>query len=405
MFRFTKKIARTLAGIALSFLPERVVGRILPSTYRFDAPVASAPPLSGRVRLVIAPANSAGQAFEWCRAVERADSSVGAQSMMVRTARDFRHEASYVVPVGAYSASGRWHRRWSRHVLTDATHVIVESQRPPLGAVFRESTKRQVRRLQRSGIEVAMLCHGSDIRLPSRHAQLQPDSPFANPFNTDVTQQLEKAASSNAKLLHQLGLPVFVSTPDLLIDVPTATWLPVVVRPDRWACLEAPMQREVPVVVHAPSSPWIKGSSLIEPAMRTLHDEGLIEYRTLDGVPHEQMPRIYTDADIVLDQFRIGSYGVAACEAMAAGRVVVGFVSEQVRNVVADQTRLDLPIVQALAQDLETVIAELIIERSRAREIAAKGPTFVREVHDGRRSALALSCFLDSSGAHVKIAP
>ena len=70
----------------------------------------------------------------------------------------------------------------------------------------------------------------------------------------------------------------------------------------------------------------------------------MIEYRQIVGVPHAEMPEFYAGADIVLDQFTLGSYGVAACEAMASGRLVMGHVDEPARAEVRDRTGLDLPV-------------------------------------------------------------
>ncbi|WP_169079687.1 hypothetical protein [Microcella alkalica] len=344
----------------------------------------------------MAPLNYAGQAYEWCRALERADGQTVAQNAMVRTRSDFHHMADYEVPVAAYAASGPWHRRWSDHVLSHATHVIVEGQKQPLGSILTETTEQQVRRLQATGIHVAMLCHGSDIRLPSRHAALEADSPFADPQHAS-TRRLERAAMQNAALLDRLQLPVFVSTPDLLLDVPRATWLPVVIQPERWHTDAAPFERERPVVVHAPSSGWLKGTDLIDETMSRLHDEGLIEYRRLRGLPHSAMREAYGSADVVLDQFRLGGYGVAAVEALAAGRLVIGWVTDQVRRSVRDTTGRELPIVSVRASRLESSIRSLLADREAARARAAAGPAFVRAVHDGTLSASVLQPFLAGS--------
>ena len=163
---------------------------------------------------------------------------------------------------------------------------------------------------------------------------------------------------------------------------------------DRWANGTRPMQRERPVVVHAPTSSRLKGSELIEPIVRDLHDRGVIEYRRIEGVPSAEMPALFRDADIVLDQFRLGDYGVAACEALAAGRIVVGHVHESVRATVERETGSVLPIVESDAASLTRVLGELISHRDHARELAARGPAFVREVHDGRRSAEVMKLFL-----------
>src|SRR5665811_2516908 len=85
----------------------------------------------------------------------------------------------------------------------------------------------------------------------------------------------------------------------------------------------------------------MKGSDLIDPLLERLHADGVIEYRRVQDIEPKEMPAIYGDADIVVDQLALGSYGVAACEAMAAGRIVLGHVSEQVRSAAQEAAGLD----------------------------------------------------------------
>lgn len=389
-------LVRRFVGTLLALLPDGILGRILPPSLRFARSQITEPAaLRGERRLIIAPLNYAGQAYEWSRAVERADNSIAAQNAMIRTRSDFHHTTDYSVPVGAYAASGRWHREWKRHVLASATHVIVEGQKQPFGKILVQSTEQQVRELQDAGIHVAMLCHGSDIRLPSRHAAAHVDSPFLDPARPQ-TRRLEWVTRRNAGILDRLGLPTFVSTPDLLIDVPDARWLPVTIRPEYWESTTEVLSRKVPVVVHAPSSGWLKGSDLVDGVMARLESEGLIEYRRLQGVPHSEMPDAYRAADIVLEQFRIGTYSVAACEAMAAGRLVIAYISDQVAQVVTEATGLSLPVHSTTAGDLEATIRALLREREVAQLQAARGPEFVSSVHNGVLSAEVLQPFLDT---------
>lgn len=383
-----------MAGRLLRLLPEALRGRVLPGRYGYsvaDIPPPIEPPATP-VRLFIAPVNYAGQAREWGRAAAENLPGVGAVNLAFRTPDDFTHASDAVVPVGVWAASRRWQRALRRTVLGGFTHAIVEAQRWPFGAPLDESVHGQVRAMQRAGLHVAMLCHGSDIRLPSRHAALNPDSPFAGALAS--TADLERTALESRRLLDRLGLPVFVSTADLLIDAPEAAWLPVVIDVEAWRAEAPPLQRPRPVVVHAPSKGAIKGSELVDPVAQALHDEGLIEYRRIQGVPHEQMREVYGSADIVLDQFRIGDYGVAACETMAAGRLVVGHVNEGVRRAVLDATGSPLPIVEATGATLEAVLRGIVADRAASALTAAAGAEFVRVLHDGRRSAEVLRPFL-----------
>jgi len=75
---------------------------------------------------------------------------------------------------------------------------------------------------------------------------------------------------------------------------------------------------------------------------------------------------------------------------MAAGRVIVGHVAKHVRDLLPTE----LPIVEATPDTLGDVIEQLVADRSTARTAAAAGPQYVRELHDGRKSAEVLSSFL-----------
>lgn len=389
------RAVKWVAGKLLRLVPERILGTVLPGGFAFNPDELPPPPTvpEAKTRVLIAPVNYAGQGWLWARAVTEHVADAAAVNMVVRTSEDFAHPAHSVVPLGFYAASRRWQKRQRDAVAANFTHVIVEAEKQPFGALLDESVSGQIRWLHKRGVKVMMLCHGSDIRLPSRHIANNPDSPFLDSL-AGVAPVLEKIASRNRRLLDRLGLPVLVSTPDLLLDVPYATWLPVVVDRELWRAGEPPLQRDRPVVTHAPSSSSVKGSELIDPVLRKLEDEGLLSYERVQGVPFAEMPAVYRNADIVIDQLRLGDYGVAACEAMAASRVVVGNVTPRARAIVAERTGFELPIVQSTAADLEVVLRGILADRAGYRAVAERGATFVGAIHDGTRSASVLEKFL-----------
>jgi hypothetical protein len=369
--------------------------RILPPGQRprpADAATVAEPP-STPIRLLIGPANSAGQGWQWARAVEREIEGVGATAMRVVLDTDLGHPADLSVPLGTYRWSHRWRRAQEDAVAGRFTHVLLESARPLLSDVS-SVVVAEIRRLRENGIAVGLLFHGSDLRLPDRHARREPLSPYTG-NRWELTATLQAQAERSAALIARLRLPVFVSTPDLLLDAPSAHWLPVVIDPDAWAGGRTLLAGgDTPIVAHAPSHPLLKGSDLIDPVLRRLDDEGTIRYRRLEGVPAHRMAEAYRDADIVLDQFRLGYYGVAACEAMAAGRIVLGHVSEAARSTVAQRTGLELPIVEAMPDDLEATVRTIVSHRERYRKNGEDGRAFVTAVHDGRFAAEVLRPFL-----------
>jgi glycosyltransferase involved in cell wall biosynthesis len=129
---------------------------------------------------------------------------------------------------------------------------------------------------------------------------------------------------------------------------------------------------------------------MIDPVLQKLDREGVIRYLRMEGVPHAGMPAMYQSADLVVEQFGIADYSAAACEAMAAGRVVVSRVSDLARDIVLKKTGLKLPVVEANPDTLAGVIIDLLKDPARVAQIGRRGQLFVREVHDGRLSARVL---------------
>ncbi|HWL77210.1 glycosyltransferase [Microbacterium sp.] len=369
--------------------PMSIPGRI--AALRFGRPPRNGPVPVVRaddspVRVLIAPANYAGQAYAWRSALRATDPSTSARNYALERP-PFAFPADAVIPASVFHNS----RRWQREQLEAArgfTHLLVESFIPPFGRLLDRDLGRQIDALG-PAVSVALMCHGSDVRRPSVNREQTALAPFTGDA---ASMRAEQLAIRNIDFAARSGLPVFVSTPDLLEAVPGAQWCPVVVDLDRWSTGEVRngSRGGAPRVVHAPSSRGTKGTAVIEPVAHDLHRRGIIDYRPLSGIPHAEMPAVLAESDIVVDQLSVGSYGVAACEAMAAGRPVVGHVRTAVRDAVRDSAGLDLPIVEADASSLERVLTELASDVDRRDELGRAGRRFVETVHDGRRSAETL---------------
>lgn len=361
----------------------------------WDYPAAhERPPVpESPTRLFVGPANFAGQGLAWVRAVERVVPETRGVCFALEITGGFSFPDDFHVPPLVYRRNRRWQAEQFAYV-KEFSHVLIEAGRPLFADLFRLDPFREARVLEAAGVHVAMISHGSDSRIPSRHAERYPWSPYRDADWAEVPR-LEAQASRLTQRLRAFGGPVFVSTPDLLDDLPFGRWCPVVVDPATWRSEAPVLERERPVVVHAPSNPRVKGSAAVDEALQPLHDSGLVDYRRIGRVPAEEMPALYAEADIVLEQFRLGSYGVAACEAMAAGRVVVGNVTPAVRKRVLAATGLDVPVVQAEPAEIGAVVERLVADREEARAAAAAGVDFVSRVHDGAFAAEVLRPFLE----------
>ena len=370
--------------------PMSVIGRLAARRLGAPAPagsVATSTFAARPIRVLIAPVNYAAQGTAWARALESGRANLSARNMAIDVPGGFSFDADLTVPVGTYHNDGDWQVR-QFEAAARSTHVLIEAEEPPFGRLLGRSVERQAAALQDRGVDIAYMAHGTDARLPSAHAERSEWSYYRDP--TVYLPRAETLARRNIDLLTRSGRPLFVSTPDLLLDLPTATWCPVVVDPVRWSPARTERRSGAPLrVVHAPSNPVLKGTPLIMPTLERLQQDGVIDFRLIQGIPSSDMPELFAGADVLLDQFRLGSYGVAACEAMAAGCIVVGQISEQVRDAVSERTGLSLPILEADPRSLERVLRELsaLPDLTPLRRASAE---FVRDVHDGRRSADAL---------------
>jgi hypothetical protein len=365
-------------------LPARLVDFLLnlssePATPT-DVPTSS-------LRVFIGPTNYSGQGFAWSRSLERQSGVLEARNLEVELPGGFHFAANSKVSVSQYNRSRKWQQA-EFNAVREFTHVLYEAERPLFGAMFGRDIRREINSLRESHVSVALMCHGTDVRSPRRHRDLTRWSPYAD--QPELSRQHQREVDQNLALIDALKLPTFVSTPDLLLDVPHAHWCPVVVDGSVWRTSTIPLKRRKPVVVHVPSMGVIKGTHMIEETLIKLHDEGLIDYRPFRGVAAREMPALISGADVVLDQFRIGSYGVAAVEAMFAGRVVVGHVAKKVRDMILKETGCPVPIVEATPETLELVLREISRQGSKFHEVAHAGLSFAQEVHDGRYSSSVL---------------
>ena len=341
----------------------------------------------GDILVYIAPTNYAGQGYLWARALEESSPNIGARNSAVQLPGGYAFASNAQVPITTVNASEKWaEAEWQ--AVRQFTHVLVEAERSMFGKRFGRNLEAEISALVAEGLSIAFLCHGTDIRDPAKHAALTPWSPYPEDPRTD---RLQVDARNNLALLERMNLPTFVSTPDLLLDVPWAHWCPVVVDGERFANNSPIFVSPHPRIIHASSNPLQKGSDRIEPALTPLLESGAISYELIGSTPSAEMPAVFAAADIVLDQFRLGSYGVAACEAMAAGRVVIGHVLPEVRQLIKTSTGLSLPIVEATPDTLLEVVQSLLDSPEEARRIAAAGPRYVAELHSGAASARVLT--------------
>ncbi|HLO75854.1 MAG TPA: glycosyltransferase family 4 protein [Magnetospirillum sp.] len=161
-----------------------------------------------------------------------------------------------------------------------------------------------------------------------------------------------------------------------------------------------------PLICHAPSRRGLKGTDSLLAALEQLKAEG-VRFRLdlIEGVPNQQARERLMQADLVVDQLRIGWYGVLAVEAMALGKPVVAYLRE---DLIA-AAPAGLPVVSASPDTVADCLRGLLTDAARRRDLARQSRAFcagyhantvvARQLADIYRDALATPAPLNVTGA------
>ena len=347
-------------------------------------------------RLVIGPANAAGQGGEWARAVRDHAPGWTARNVQVIPPRALLIFGSDLPLITTEWMMPATRLDLAVELFAGATDIVVEAMRPLLAvgdggqrvnAWHTARGREDIDALRASGRNVALLFHGSEVRRPSVHTRLTPWSPFYREQTATLSADLERTADIVHESFADFDGPVLVSTPDLLDHIPRATWLPGVVGAASFVPTPAAMTRPRLVVAHAPSRSWLKGSEWVDPVLARMEERGLLTYRRLQYLPAIMIPSLLREVDVLIDQVVLGNPGVLAAQAMAAGRLVLAHLPEAVRGRFPEPP----PVVETTPETVEQVLLSVIENPEHYRQIAARGVGFARKYHDGRLSARVLT--------------
>ncbi len=145
-------------------------------------------------------------------------------------------------------------------------------------------------------------------------------------------------------------------------------------------------RKQRPLIVHAPSRKEIKGTKSIIKAVDELKAHLDFDFQLIHGVPHANAIKILRSSDIVIDEIVSGSFGLLACEAMALGKPVVGYIKPSVLS----QHPEIFPIVNANEKNLKEILKYLITDGPKRHEIGKMGRTYVENFHDAHKVAAQL---------------
>ncbi|MFZ7102483.1 MAG: glycosyltransferase family 1 protein [Peptococcaceae bacterium] len=131
-------------------------------------------------------------------------------------------------------------------------------------------------------------------------------------------------------------------------------------------------------IVHAPTSPRIKGTKYILQTIEELENEYDFDFILVKNMAYEEAKKVYLNADIVIDQMLIGSYGLVAIENMALGKPVICWISDFMKEKYPGE----LPIISANPDNIKAILEGVLRNKDCLEEIGKKSRKYVETYHD-----------------------
>ena len=256
-----------------------------------------------------------------------------------------------------------------------STHIY---QQMPADILWNRSTHSMVRELATE----ADLIHLNNSWRPWQQLHIGIRKPMllhhhGSLFRSDPKGMLRQA--------ERMGAVQCVSTIDLQRMAPERLhWAPTAYDVDWLAAFGADNRREPDgriLVVSAPTNREIKGTALLEDAIRVLQSDGLpVDLELIEGKPWLEGMRLKARADIYFDQVGLG-YGCNAVEAWGMGIPVIAGAEEWTLNRMKALWG-SLPFYTATEATTGMAVARLADNPERRARWAKKGMAHIRRYHD-----------------------
>lgn len=182
---------------------------------------------------------------------------------------------------------------------------------------------------------------------------------------------------------------MFCLNPDLLDHVQGAEFLPYCSLDLAHLPLRETRSEGRIRIVHAPTHRDVKGTSFVLEAAEKLQDPNL-DWRIVEGKSNQEVLKELSQADIVIDQLRIGWYGAFAMEAMAMGIPTICWIDPVMLSRTPTEFAESLPIIVANQDTLVDVVSDLSSDHHRLALISEQSKAFAKRFHNPRKIAHAM---------------
>ncbi len=253
--------------------------------------------------------------------------------------------------------------------------------------------------LRGAGKKIFFHFRGSEARLASVFAKTPYNYVEENP-NDIFNKFVEKNQRVFMKYVEGVSHGVFAADPEIQTYVPAALIVPRVINLAEWPNVGVNPAGKLKIV-HAPSSPALKGTESVLKAIERLSAEGVpIEFKLVENMNHEEAKEVYKWADVVVDQLRIGWYGVLSVEAMALGKAVVTYIRDDLKHYLPHPA----PLAIANPDTIYDVLKDLAQNKKEAVALGRRGRKYTAEIHDAQKVTDVLLQIYETKNAPLEAA-
>lgn len=229
------------------------------------------------------------------------------------------------------------------------------------------TNESDIEKFKKNGVKIITWFVGDDVR---DYPTMQKQFNIKNNFHDGYFQ----------KRFHDLliKLRIHEKYSDLIFSVPDQSSLAL--RP--YYHLQIPLKLEkynfnfsnndIPIVIHIPSNPQIKGTEIIRKTIKELQNEGYdFIYKELINIPNTQVLEELSNADILIDELFLHGPGVLSFEAMSSGCAVATRYLENSPDVFTP------PVISINEDNIKEKLQLLITDKKLRNDLIQKGRMYV----------------------------
>lgn len=222
------------------------------------------------------------------------------------------------------------------------------------------------------GKKIIMQYWGSEVRLYSKAIKMNPYVKVKSYDEEMIKRKLALISQYSTSCIVDYELAEYVKEYHNNIY-----YTKIAINLDKYSLNNSIINNKI-LIVHAPTSPEVKGTKYILEAIRELKRKYDFEFMLVQNMSHDEAIEIYKRADLIIDQIILGAHGAFAVEAMAMGKAVICWISDFMKLKYPEE----LPLISANQENIKEKIEYLLLNRDLIKVHGEKGRAYVEKYHD-----------------------